>query len=111
MQVKKAVVWWLVRGEDHPSLAEGDKNAQGLDPLIKAMFPGIDYYSITGFSQVMHELVIPALRARHGELRRVATRDARPGEMIEVAEVLPSVGYQWQDDPAWMPRFRQALQH
>jgi hypothetical protein len=29
--------------------------------------------------------------------------------MVEVAEVLPSAGYQWQDDPHWMPRFYQAI--
>lgn len=109
MQVKTAVVWWLVKGEDHPTLTDADKATESLMPLVQAMFPGINYYSITGFTRVMQQLVIPALRSRHSELLRTATRDVKASDMTEVAEVLPSAGYQWLDDARWMPRFRQII--
>lgn len=110
MQVKTAVVWWLVNGEDHPTLSMSDKNGEGLAPLISAMFPGINYYSISGLSKVLRELVIPALRARHAEVGRLATREVRASDMVEVAEVLPCDGYQWQTDRAWMLQFKQAIE-
>jgi hypothetical protein len=109
MQVKKAVVWWLVRNEDHPALQASDKEIATLMPMVTAMFPGINYYSISGFQMVMEMLVLPALRQRYPELRTTATRDVKAADMIEVAVVLPSDGYQWQDDARWMPRFRQAI--
>ena len=109
MQVKTAVVWWLVKGEDHPTLTDADKKTDALMPLVAAMFPGINYYSITGFHRVMNQLVIPTLRSRHSELLRTATRDVKASDMTEVAEVLASDGYQWLDDARWMPRFRQII--
>ena len=110
MQVKTAVVWWLVKGEDHPTLTAADKTISALMPMVDAMFPGINYYSVTGFHQVMSELVTPALRARHADVRRLATREVRSTDMTEVAVVLASDGYQWQRDAKWMPRFRQAIE-
>lgn len=109
MQVKTAVVWWLVKSEDHPALEESDKTIKALMPLIDTLFPGINYYSVTGFNQVMQECVIPALRHQHPALRTTATREVRSNDMTEVTEVLRSAGYEWQDSDRWRARFRRLI--
>lgn len=109
MQVKKAVVWWLLTNQNHPSLTDDDKQIEALMPLVDAMFPGINYYSVTGFHDVMHGCVAPALGKQFHALRRLSANQIGAGEMVNVTEVMPSRGYQWQDDDEWKARFRTYL--
>lgn len=109
MQVKKAVVWWLLTGQNHPSLTDDDKKIEALMPLVDAMFPGIDYYSTSGFHDVMHSCVVPALGKQFPALRRLSPGQVRADEMVDVVRVLPSRGYEWQDSEEWKARFRAYL--
>ena len=57
MKCKKLVVWWLVTEQEHPLLINNEKKN---DLLVQAVLPGVNYYSITGFSQVMkHHVTCP----------------------------------------------------
>lgn len=110
MKYRKVVVWWLVTGVEPPALTIEDQKIESLMPLVKALFPGINYYSITGFSQVMHTCVIPVLKKRFPEFQvgpagNVATSD----EQIEIEPFLPSQGYEWQDSEDWKRRFADLL--
>ncbi len=109
MRIKKAVLWYLVTSQEHPFLTQDDKKIEALTPLVSALFPGINYYSITGFSQVMHDCVIPALKKQHPDLVTMTAAQVRPDVMAEVSEVMPSRGYEWQDDQNWKARFRAYL--
>lgn len=96
MKFKKLVVWWLVTEQEHPSLTNNDKKIETLMPLVQAVLPGINYYSITGFSQVMKQYVIPVLKKRFPELATVSADDIalEPDAEVEVTDFLSSKGYE-----------------
>lgn len=108
MQCKKNVIWWLVNGGDSLLLKEEDKKIEALMPLVQALFPGINYYSVTGFSQVMHQCVVPALKKRFPDLQSVPEESTAEGE-VEINELLPSKGYEWQDSPEWGAKLGELL--
>ena len=109
MKVRTAVLWWLVNNKEHETLKEKDRAIEALMPLVSALFPGINYYSITGFSQVMRDCVIPALKKRYPELLTTPAEKIKPKAMTEVATVLPSKGYEWQDSTRWKSKFEKVL--
>lgn len=110
MKVKEAVVWWLVTEQDAPVLTDEDKKIESLMPLVSGMFPGINYYSITGFHEVMKECVMPALRKLFPQyLEGPAGKACNSEELIQVDEVLASDGYEWQDSPNWQVKFQEFL--
>jgi hypothetical protein len=111
MRAKILIIEWLLTGDAHHSLTKEEMVPVALNPLIQALFPGINYFSITGFGQVLQELVVPALNKQFPELADrgpalITSLDATR----EVKEVLPSDGYQWQTDPAWRQRFDAYLE-
>lgn len=109
MNVKKAIIWSLVNNEPHRSLTDEEKKISGMMPLVEGLFPGINYFSITGFHEVMHECVLPVLRKRFPELVSTPAEDVAPDVTVEVAEALPSKGYEWQDSQRWKSKFKKLL--
>lgn len=109
MKVKTAVLWWLVNNNEPNSLEEKDKKIESLIPLVDTLFPGINYFSITGFSEVMQNCVIPALRKRYHKLLLTPAEKIKPRAMTEVTAVLPSKGYEWQDSAEWKAKFKRIL--
>ncbi|OGY63945.1 MAG: hypothetical protein A3I89_00610 [Candidatus Harrisonbacteria bacterium RIFCSPLOWO2_02_FULL_41_11] len=109
MKVKTAVLWWLVNNKEHESLTDKDKTIEALMPLVEALFPGINYYSITGFSQVMRDCVIPVLKKRFSELLTTPAEAIKPKATTEIAKVLPSKGYEWQESTKWRSKFEKIL--
>ncbi len=109
IKIKTSVLWSIINDKEHKSLKEKDKTIEALMPLVSALFPGINYYSITGFSQVMQKCVIPVLRKRYPELLTVAEGKISPKAMTEVTEALPSKGYEWQESTRWRSEFRKIL--
>src|SRR3989338_1926397 len=109
MKFKKALVWSCMTGEPHPSLNKKEQTIEGVMPLVEALFPGVNYYSITGFGQVMRECVIPALKKRFPELLTTPAEKIKPTAMTEVAAVLPSKGYEWQGSTKWRSKFEKFL--
>lgn len=109
MRVRTAVLWWLLNDKEHPSLKAKDKTIGAVEPLVHALFPGINYYSVTGFCQVMRECVMPVLKKRYPELLTIPEEKVRPRAMTEIAMMLPSKGYEWQKSSRWWSKFQKLL--
>jgi hypothetical protein len=111
MKAKKIVIWWLANGKEHPFIEQEEKKISSLMPLVEALFPGINYYSMSGFGDVMRTCGMPALKKRFPELLTMSEEDiAREATAeVEITEFLPSKGYEWSDDPAWMATFQERL--
>lgn len=112
MKCKTIVLWWLINDSDSeelPGLEEKDTKISALIPLVSTLFPGINYYSISGFTKVMNECVIPALKKRYPELLTISVDSIDPVAMTKVASVLPSNGYEWQDSAEWKSQFDKIL--
>lgn len=109
MLCKTVVLWWLVNETEHPALAEADKKIETLMPLVAALFPGINYFSITGFSQVMNTCAIPVLKKRFPDLLGADAAAIATDATREVEAALPSKGYEWQDSDAWKKKFEKLL--
>lgn len=108
MQVKAVVLWWLINGKDHPTLNQEDKKISALQPLLQALFPGMNYYSNTGFQAAVRGCAIPALQKQFPELAVTPAAHLRPDVMLEVEKVMPSNGFEWQGDD-WAARFESYL--
>lgn len=78
-------------------------------PIVSALFPGINYYSITGFQQVKMDLVIPVLKKYFPELQSMDVKNINPKEKVEIRKFLPSDGYEWQDSYKWEKKIQTAL--
>ena len=111
MKVRTAVLWWLVNDKEHETLKlkQKERTMGALKPLVSALFPGINYYSILGFNQVMRDCVIPALKKRYPELLTTPAEKIKPKAMTEIATVLPSKGYEWQNS-IWKYEFEEILE-
>ena len=111
MKFKKLVIWWLVTEQEHPLLTVNDKKIETLMPLVQAVLPGVNYYSITGFSEVMKRCVMPVLKKCFSELATVSADDIarNPNMEVDVTEFLPSKGYEWQDSGNWRTEFEKRL--
>ncbi len=111
MRCKKLVVWWLVTKQEHPLLTDDDMKIESLIPLVETVLPGVNYFSITGFSQVMKECVIPVLKKRFSGLVSVSADDIarEPEAEVDVEEFFPSDGYEWQDSTDWQEEFQKRL--
>ena len=104
------VLWWFINNKEHSSLTVSDKKIESLMLLVSALFPGINYYSVTGFGQVMHECVIPAVKKKFPELAGQPEKSIAPSALTEITKFLPSKGYEWQESDAWKARFKRLLQ-
>ena len=109
MRFKKALIWSCITGGPHPSINKKEWTIEGCMPLVEALFPGVNYFSISGFCQVMRECVVPALKKLFPELESLSAENIKAGEMKEVAQFLPSKGYEWQDSSRWQAKFKKLL--
>lgn len=109
MKVRKAIIWSLVNNKPHKSMTDEEKRINGMMPLVEALFPGINYYSISGFHQVLNECVIPALKKQFPELLTASAEAIKPEETVKIAKLLPSKGYEWQDSLRWKSKFQRLL--
>lgn len=108
MKFKTAFLWSLVNGSWHPSLSDREKTIGAMTPLIDTLFPGIDYFSISGHDEVMRSLVIPALLKLCPDLLTVPGEKVYSKATMEVDKVLSSKGFEWQSS-SWKEEFVQFL--
>lgn len=110
MKIKKAVVWSLMNPDGwHPSVTADERKINALMPLLSTLFPGIEYYSITGFTTVMCNYVRPVLNKFFPEIIGVSAEHIPPDEMIDIGAFQASKGYQWQNSTEWQKEFEQKL--
>lgn len=110
MQIRTVIIWSLINEKSHDSIDDEEMVIKALMPLVSALFPGINYYSVTGFALVMAECVIPALEKKHPKLIGMSGKDMDPKAMTEITEILPSKGYEWQNSPEWKAKFKSILE-
>ncbi len=98
-EYNEAQVWSAIHGDNHPALSGDEKTIAGYMPLVEELFPGINYYSITGFGQVMRDYVQPALSKLFPDLGSKPATEVRRDRTITVEAFLPSDGYEHLDNP------------
>ncbi len=107
MNTKRGIVWSLINQVEHPELNVGeDLKISNLMPIVEAMFPGIEYFSTTGFYTVMKTLVVPALKKNFPELDGVAPDNV--AGICEIPLILACNGYEWGKS-AWHASFQEIL--
>ena len=107
MKAKKTAVWSLIHGRAHSSLRVDEQRICDFMGLFGILFPGIDYFSLSGFHTVRLELVMPTLKKLFPELVTMEENEVTNGE-VEIVEFLPSEGYEWQK-PDWQEKFKKLL--
>ena len=109
MKIRTALLWSIMNNEAHESLKNKEKTIAGSMPLVEALFPGINYYSITGFGQVMRDCLLPVLKKRYPELLTTPVDKVKPEETTDVVTALPSNGYEWKNSAKWQSKFKKLL--
>lgn len=109
MQIKRILIWSLINNEFHPALTAEEKQILAFMPIIKALFPGINYYSTSGFYAVRNNYVVKVLKKVFPEIENQAHDEISKEETLELKEFLPSEGYQWQNDPEWDKKFNSLM--
>jgi hypothetical protein len=110
MELKNKVAWWLINDIVHPALTKEDQVVAALQPIAGTMFPGINYFSLTGFGSAMRTIVIPALKLVAPQLVGAPIESFDPEDSIEIPEILPSQGCEWQNSDEWEIRFKDKLE-
>ena len=109
-QYNEALIWSAIHCEEHPSLVDDEKKIAGLIPLINELFPGINYFSLTGFYQVMTDYLQPTLSKLFPDLVKKSAQDVSRDRKVDVEKFLPSNGYEHSDNPSWKKRLDELLQ-
>jgi len=77
--------------------------------LIDELFPGINYYSMTGFGQVMTNYLRPVLRKLLPKVAEKKAHSVDRDRTVDVTAFLPSKGYEHEDDPEWKVKLEGLL--
>lgn len=109
MEFKKALIWSVVNEDYHSSLSEDDKTIKALMPLISTLFPGINYFSVTGFSSVLNNYVKPVIKKQFPELSGMPDNDCSDNATVSIESFLPSDGYEHLDNPEWKKELNKKL--
>ena len=109
MEFKETVIWSLINWKKHKSLKDQDTTIEALMPLVDALFPGIDYYSITGFMAVKDECLVPVLKKLFPALQTMPEEKITRTKKVEINTFLKSKGYEWQDSKKWKLKFNELL--
>jgi hypothetical protein len=108
IEFKKTLVWSIINEKEHP--AEKQLKISDVMPVIDELFPGINYYSVSGFNQVTSNYLRPALTKLFPQLNGVGANSIREDEMVTVKEAfLPSEGYEHLDNPEWKKKLDALL--
>lgn len=109
MKIKRTIIWSVVNEKPHPKLTEKERMIEGYMPLISALFPGITYFSISGFGSVINNCAVPVLKKLFPELLTTKAENISARELVEVEPFLPSRGYEWQTSTRWQSKLRKLL--
>jgi len=101
MKINRTLAWSLINNESHPGLPGKERTIEGVMPVIEELFPGMNYYSVTGFGQVKEGYLRPVLTKLFPDLGGLDASEVRPDEKVEIKAFLPSKGYEHLDNPEW----------
>jgi hypothetical protein len=100
-EYNEAQVWSAINGDNHPSLSGDERTIAGYMPLVEELFPGINYFSMTGFGQVMRDYAQPVLSKLFPDLGGKPADEVSRDRTVSVEAFLPSNGYEHLDNPDW----------
>ena len=106
---KKTLVWSIINNEYHPKSTENERKIISWMPIIDKLFPGINYFSISGFHQVNHDYLRPVLTKLFPYLKGLDAEKIGENEKIELESFLPSKGYEHLDNPEWEEKLEELL--
>lgn len=109
VRIRTILVWSILNDKWHKELRDDEKTIGDMMPLVEALFPGINYFSIPGFTTVLNQRGKPALKKLFPELLTTPEEQILADAMTEVPEFLPSRGYQWEEDTKWGAKFDELL--
>lgn len=108
---KTMMIWCLINKTYHPQQKEEEKQISAYMPLINVLFPGMNYYSISGFMQVNQSYLTPTLTKLFPELVGMPEDQVSPTEEVTIEKpFLACNGYEHQDNPKWKETFDEMLQ-
>lgn len=109
---KKTLVWSIIHNKEHPELTNDEKKISGVIPIVDKLFPGINYYSVSGFCQVKNDYLRPALTKLFPYFKNLKAEEIKGDEKVEIKEAfLPSKGYEHLDNPEWRKKLNSLLQN
>ncbi|MBS3158951.1 hypothetical protein J4206_06715 [Candidatus Woesearchaeota archaeon] len=108
-EYNEAQVWSAIHGETHPHVPEDKRTIEGYIPLVDDLFPGINYFSMTGFNQVMRDYVQPALSKLFPDIAKKKAHQVNSDNIVSVGTFLPSEGYEHADSPQWKKKLEALL--
>lgn len=109
MKIKKVLIWCALHNKEHKLLTAEERKISGYMPLISSLFPGINYYSISGFYDVFRTLVVPVLEKEFSTIKSINENDRVLNDLVEVSKFMSSNGYEWQDSEKWKRDFQKKL--
>ena len=109
-EYNEAQVWSAIHGKNHPSLSGDEKTVKSYMPLVEELFPGINYFSITGFSQVIRDYVQPTLSKKFPDLVKKSTQEVSRDRTVTVEAFLSSNGYEHLNNPKWKKHLETLLE-
>lgn len=110
MKFKQTLIWSLLHDKPHPSLGREEQQIAAYMPILDALFPGINYYSISGFSSVVKQCGQPALKKLFPDLINKKEEEIKDDVLLEIKiPFLPSKGYEWTDSETWRRNFQKLL--
>ena len=100
-EFNEAQIWSAINGYGHESLVGEEQQIAGYMPIINELFPGINYYSVTGFTQVMADYVGPVLTKLHPSIAKKSKEEVNRNILVSIEQVLPCDGYEHLDNSGW----------
>ncbi len=108
MQHRTLVLWSFLRGEFPPRLSKEECGYDAGMAVAQALFPGVKCYDGFNLGRLDRECIKPLLEKLFPDLLATPVEGIAADAMTEIAEFLPSDGYEWMDD-GWKSRFDELL--
>jgi hypothetical protein len=109
MVYNEAQIWSAIHRQNHPMLTNEESRIAAFIPLIEELFPGINYYSITGFNQVMKNYVQPVLSKLFPDLVHKTAEQVERDKILDIKPFLSTRGYEHLDNPQWKKQLEMLL--
>ncbi|MFA6554290.1 MAG: hypothetical protein WCS89_02165 [Candidatus Paceibacterota bacterium] len=109
MKFKKILIWSFINGQPHKLLTKEESKIANTMGVLHTLFPGINYYSTSGFHTAVSTCVQPVLEKLFPELIGTRNDSMTREDKVEISVFLPSKGYEWQDSKVWRRKFEKLL--
>jgi len=109
-EYNEAQIWSAIHCKNHPQIPKDKRTIDNYMPIIEELFPGIVYYSVSGFNQVMRDYVQPTLSKLFPDLSERPSDKVSRDKIVNVETFLPSNGYEHLENPKWKMQLETLLE-